>query len=270
MSSQPPPYAASSQPTQVSEPPKLGFTNRFINVFFTPSETFADVNRAPKPLLPLIMIIVTGVLFTLIINARIHPDYHQMVINMTDQQLAAKGQTLNDLPQQQRDATEMGMKFQEKFFQYRAFIFPTVFAPIGLVLISLLLWLGTLLLQCKTTFSRVFSVAVWSGLATGVVKGVVNIIFTFVKTVDPTDAEQVLQGGFSANLGLLVPKSTSIVLHAFLEQMDIFMIWTLILTSIGLAAISYKKKTGQVAIIPFGIWGIFVLLRMAVAAIFKA
>src|SRR4051812_43649076 len=102
MSSQPPPYAASNQSPEISEPPKLGFVDRFINVFFTPSETFADVKRAPKPLLPLIAVIVTGVLFTLILNARIHPDYHQMVINMTDQQLAAKGQTLNDLPEQQR------------------------------------------------------------------------------------------------------------------------------------------------------------------------
>ena len=269
MSSQPPPYVASNAPTQESEPPKLGFGARLTNVFFAPSETFADVNRAPKPLLPVLAIMVVTVLVSLITNWRIQPDYHQMVLNQIEQQLAAKGETMDDIPEQQKQGMEIGIKIQETIFKYRAFVFPLL-SPVGLAMIALLLWVGNLLMQSRTTYVKVFSVVAWGSLATGIVRGLLTILGTFIRKVDPTDLEQVLQGGISANLGPLVSKSSNVVLHALLESMDVFMIWVLILTSIGLAAISYKKKPGQMAIIPFGIWGIYLLLRLAAAAIFKS
>jgi Yip1 domain. len=268
MSSQPPPYAAPNLPSQVSEPPKLGFVERLTNIFFSPSETYADVNRAPKPIAPILVIMLATVLFSLIANWRIKPDYHQMVVNQIEQQLAVQGKTMDDIPENQRQGMQVSIKIQEFIFKYRAYVFP-IFTPIFLLIIALMLWVGTLLLQCKTTYLKVFSVAAWASVPTSIVRGMVSVLGSFVRTVDPADAQQVIQGGISSNLGPLVPKSTSIVLHALLEQMDVFLIWTLILTAIGLAAISYKKKTSQTAVIPFGIWGIAVLLRLAAAVLFK-
>jgi hypothetical protein len=263
MSSQPPPYAATNQPAQNSEPPKLGFGARFSNMFFAPSETFADVNRASKPLLPLIALMVVVLLQIFVVNMRVKPDYHAIVVEQTEKRA---GKSISDMEGQERQQAEVGVKIGETIYKYLPFVV-AVFFPLGLAFFSLLYWLGTLLIQGKTTYPKVFSVVTWTFLTTSVVRGLLSILGTFIRTVDPTDPEQIQQGGISANLGPLVTEKANPVLHSILLQLDVFAIWGIVLISIGLAAICYKKKTSQTAVIPVGLAVLIFLIRVGFAAI---
>src|SRR5882724_550744 len=200
MSSQPPPNASTNQPVQDVVPPKLGFGARFSNVYFSPSETFADVNRAAKPLLPLIAFMLVILLQILVINIRVKPDYHAIVVEQTEKRA---GKSISDMEGQERQQAEMGIKIGEKIYQFVPIV-AAVFSPFVILFFSLIYWLGTLLIQGKTAFPKVFSVVTWSFLATSIVRGLLSVLGTFIRTVDATDQEQINQGGMSSNLGLLV------------------------------------------------------------------
>jgi hypothetical protein len=58
------------------------------------------------------------------------------------------------------------------------------------------------------------------------------------------------------------------VLRALLTPLDVFSLWTLVLTAIGITCIS-KVKPGTAFAIVFGWFGIVVLARVAIAAIFS-
>ena len=263
MSSQPPPYAAPSQPAQVSDPPRLGFGARLSNVFFAPSETFADVNRAAKPLLPLIVFMLVILLQILVVNVRVKPDYHAIVVEQTEKRA---GKSISDMEGQERQQAETGIKIGETIYKFLPFV-AAAFSPIAILFFALIYWLGTLLIQGKTTYPKVLSVVIWTSLATSIVRGLLSILGTFIRTVDPTDPEQLQQGGISSNLGPLISEKANPVLHSILLQLDIFVIWGIVLTAIGLAAVCYKKKTSQTAIIPIVFWGVIFLIRVAYAAI---
>jgi hypothetical protein len=263
MSSQPPPYAATNPPVQDTVPPKLGFGARFSNVYFSPSETFADVNRAAKPLLPLIAFMLVIMLQLLVINIRVKPDYHAIVVEQTEKRA---GKSISDMEGQERQQAEMGIKIGEKIYEFIPIV-AAITSPIAILIFSLIYWLGTLLIQGKTTFPKVFSVVAWSFLATSLARGLLSVLGTFIRTVDPTDPEQINQGGISSNLGPLVSLKTNPVVHSILMQLDIFTIWGVVLVSIGLAAICYKKKVGQTAMIPVTVFAVIFVARVGFAAI---
>ncbi|HZS45875.1 MAG TPA: YIP1 family protein [Blastocatellia bacterium] len=265
MSSQPPAYAAVDYQNTPSEPPKLGFGARLINVLFSPSETFADVNRAPKPVLPIIAVILLGITGGFLIQARLHLDAGAIMLQKVDESLARQGKTRDDMPQQQKDAIEAQAKFFTKYGWLTPFL--AVFAPISLAFFALLFWVGNLVMQGKAQFPKVLSVVAWSTLVTGIIQLLLNFGGTFIR--NPSDID-VTEGVIITNLSPLVPASNNIVLHILLQRFDLFTIWFLILCAIGLAAVSRKKTAGQMAVITFGWWALWVVVRVGWAAIFKS
>src|SRR6516225_5344950 len=109
MSSQPPAYAA-VDPVTPSEPPKLGFGARLSNVFFAPSEAFADVNRAAQPVLPILALILFSMASVFVLNVRIKPDFHAISVEQTEKRL---GKSISELEGQQRDQAETGIKISD-------------------------------------------------------------------------------------------------------------------------------------------------------------
>src|SRR5262249_17780362 len=83
------------------------------------------------------------------------------------------------------------------------------------------------------------------------------------ETIDPQGIGDLLR----SNLGFLVERDSAKVLHAILQAIDVFSIWSIILLIIGFAAaakISKKAATGLVV----GLWLVWILVRAGWAAIF--
>jgi len=249
MSSQPPPsYAATNQPVQDSEPPKLGFGGRLTNVFFAPSETFADVNRAAKPVLPIIALCLVSLLGSFLIQWRLHPDFGAIARQKVEQSLEAQGKTIDDLNDQQKQGIEMQVKWSGIIGKYIPLI--AIFTtPIGIGLVALFFWVGTLITQSKATYPKVYSIVAWASLGVGIVQVLVNFIGTFIRS--PSDID-ITEGVIITNLSPLVTLKASPVVHVLLKQLDVFTIWFLILCTIGLVCVSRKKTFGQMAIATFG------------------
>jgi len=246
------------------EAPRLNSFQRLIGTIFSPEETFQDINRKPDFILPVIVAIVIAVAGNLVINGRLKPDWEKIIRQQYEQQLARQGKTLADLPEQQRQS----MESQIKLWARMAPFFPVtaiVSTPVMIAFLALLFWVGTILIQGQSTYKKVFSVTAYAfGVVIISVQTLLSIVVTFLRNPEDID---ILKGIVITNPGMLMPPTSSPVLVALLTRLDLIAIWFLVLMSIGLAAVCKKVSAGKAAIIVFGLWGIWVVLRVAWTAI---
>lgn len=174
---------------------------------------------------------------------------------------------MNDLSEAERQAIEQNISVSVSIQKAAPYI-GAVLGPIAVTFLAGIFFLGTLLVRGQTAFPKVLSVTAYSGFATGLVQYLLTAVVVVIK---PPDIDAILEQNMTmSNLGLLVPKDAPVWISVLLKQFDFFTIWYLVLITIGLAAVCYKKRPGQMAIIPFGLWFLWILVRVAFSLILKA
>jgi hypothetical protein len=261
-----PPYAApQSHETPPEEPARLGPFSRLTGTLLSPGETFADVNRKPTWLAPMIIAIVTVLASTLFFSWRVKPDWDQIMRNQITKRVERSGQTLSEEQMQQQ------VGFAKKIAQFSPVI-GAVFTPIVYVILAGIFALGLMMIQAKTTFKKIVSVVSWALAATSIVATLVTMASLMVRdeeslrSLDPTQAGGIVP----SNLAAFLPNETSAVIKSLAGSIDIFTIWILILLTIGFAAIAGSRKitTGKTATVVFGFWAVFVVIKVGWAAAF--
>jgi len=263
----PPAYGAPQPQDQVAaeEPARLGPFARLTGTLLSPGETFADVNRKATWIAPMIIAIATVIAATFFFQWRVNPDWDSIMRNTIKKQVEKSNQSITEEQLQQR--VDIGKKIA-KFSP----IIAAVFTPIIYVILAGVFALGLMFIQAKTTFKKILSVVAWSSAATGIVATIVTMASLMVrdeeglKSIDPTQPAGIVP----SNLAAFLSSGTSAVIKSVAGSIDIFTIWTMILLTIGFAAIagSRKIKTGNTATVVFGFWAVYVLLKMGWAAAF--
>ncbi len=75
------------------------------------------------------------------------------------------------------------------------------------------------------------------------------------------------QSPVATNPGYFIDPTTNPVLHSFLSSFDVFVIWALILTAIGIPRIT-KVKTASAFAVVLGWFAVLVLLGLGIALAF--
>jgi hypothetical protein len=247
------------------EPARLGPFARLTGTLLSPGETFADVNRKPTWIAPMIIAICTVLASTFFFQWRVNPDWDSIMRNRIKKQVAARNQSLTDEQMQQQVSFAKGIaKFSP--------IIGAVVTPIFYVILAGIFALGLMFIQAKTTFKKVLSVVAWSSAATTIVATIVTMASLMVRdeeglrSIDPTEPAGIVP----SNLAAFLPSDTSAVIKSVAGSLDIFTIWLLILLTIGFAAIAGSRKitTGKTATVVFGFWAVYVLLKVGWAAAF--
>jgi hypothetical protein len=266
-----------AQQTNQEEPARLGPIQRLTGVLFSPGETFQDINRKPTWLFPFLLTIIVTLAFSVFFEWRAKPDWDRFFNTMVEKRA---GKPLKDLPPEQQDQIHKQIEWQKKFaktdlsspltiaiavgkffiFYVFAFLIPTgVFA------------LGMMFIQAQTTFKKILSVVAWSWCATGLVGIVVAIAALMVRDEEGLRDINLADpaGMVPTNLAAFLPSDTSRILSTIAASIDIFTIWYLILLSIGFAVIAGAKKfkTSKTATLVFGVYALWVLVKMGFAAI---
>jgi len=262
-----PTYGAPHQQDQprIEEPARLGPVARLTGTLLSPGETFADVNRKPTWIAPMIIAIATVLASTFFFQWRVHPDWDSIMRNQIKKRMERSNQSLTEEQMQQQVAFSKSIA---KFFP----IIGAIVTPIIYVILAGIFALGLMFIQAKTTFKKILSVVAWSSAAVGIIATVVTIASLMVRdeeglrSIDPTQSAGIVP----SNLAVFLPSTASAVLKAVAASLDIFTIWILILLSIGFASIagSRKIKTGNTATVVFGFWAVYVLLKIGWAAAF--
>jgi hypothetical protein len=263
-----PVYAAPIVPQQdvPAEPARMGPGARLIGSLMSPGETFADVNRKPDWIVPLIILTVLTVATTFFVTWKLKPDMEKITREQIRKQVERSG---GQMPTEEQIQQQVAI--QKTIGKFTPLIV-AVGAGIWYLLLSGIYALGLMMLQAKTTFKKVFSIVLWSSLATGLVYTVVFVASLMVKDEESLRSVDIQNptATIPTNVGAFLDSSISPVIRALAGSLDIFSIWNIVLLSIGFAAISGSKriKPGKAATVVVAVWVVGVLLKATFASFF--
>ena len=244
------------------EPARLGPLQRLVGVLFSPGETFTDINRKPTWLIATIIAIIFGIAGSVAFEMRTQPDWKGMIERAMRAQADRSG---GQMPPQ--NIIDVQARVQRYFF-----MFSPVFKPVKYLIIAGCLALGMLLMQTATTFKRILSVVAWTDAGTEIVDRIVKTASLMVrdaeslKGLDPSKPWTVS----ATNLAAFLPESSTFITILF-ASIEVFVIWFLILLTMGLVKISGSKKftTGKAGFLVFGLYVVVVVISAGAAAMFS-
>jgi hypothetical protein len=207
-------------------------------------------------MLPIALITILSIMVSVAINQRINWR------DFMSQQIEKSPQASQMSPEQKRQRIEGGIKF--------APISTSLFGALGPILLVLCVGLAmwgayTLLGGASTNFSTAFSITSHAFL-TGLVSSPLFILILYLKPYGTADLDNPL----AANIAAFLPEESAKWLVALFKSVDLFSFWTLILIAIGFAAVNPKRLKGsKTYTIAFGVWAVFVVLRVGWAFVFS-
>jgi hypothetical protein len=252
---------ASQTENVTPEPTPQSFLSRLIGVYFSPGETFQDIGRAPRVLLPIIVLALLTLAAVFVTFERLPMD---RVFNQRIEEAVQSGQINEEQAERQRE----GMKRMAPFMKYGI---PFV-AAISVIIITLVIAgvakLVSLMMGTENNFMPLWSVAIYTTLAISIISTILFLILLFVKPADEFDITNPLGSNLAALLPMLGVSELPKFLKALLTYVDVFFIWKIILLGIGFAAVSRKLKTSTAITITSIVAVVFALGGAAWTAMF--
>lgn len=232
----------------------LSQVERVVDTFVAPSKTFTDILRNTSWWLPFLLLVIVTMGSTFAIDQKIGFD---RVAEQSITQSSASEEQMAAMPADQRAVAMHRIAVGQKYGSYSAAVFILIFVAI----IALLNW-ATLNfgMGAKTTFGQNFAVCMYAGLPK-IFVGLLNIVFVYAG-VNTENFD--LNNPVGTNIGYYLTSSPHWVQTAG-SFFDIFGVWTLALTVIGLSIIA-KKSVGQAAIVAVGWWLVGLLILTATTA----
>ena len=237
--------------------PGLTQWQRVANTFSSPSRTFDDIRRGNRSWwLPLILMAIAGYLFFAVIDQKI--GIRQAVDNQIRMSPKAEEQLASLTPEQRERSEAISEQVTEGVFYAVPLVGMLEIAVLSLVMLGTI----NMLFGGKAKFGGVFAVYYYAFLPQ-LFKVLLGIVVIFAG-VAPESFN--LKNYAPTNLGaFLDPADTSKALYSLASSLDLITIWTLVLLSIGLAAVAgVKRKSGYIAV--FGWWALVVLISAGYAA----
>jgi len=244
------------QPSQLSpEPAPLSEGQRLINTFFAPSKTFTDLRRSASWWAPFLIIAIVSLLFIYVVDQKV--GFLKVVENQIQLQ-PKQADRIERMPPDQRAQVMQQQVAVTKIISYTVPVIALgVYAVFAGVLFATLKFGASAELKYKTMFALIVYTRLPQLLST------LLAILSLVAGVSG-DAFNI-QNPLATNAGYFIGPDGSPVLRALLTPLDVFSIWTLVLTAIGITCIS-KVKRGTAFGVVFGWFAVVTLARVAIAA----
>ena len=231
------------------------FISRASGVFISPGQTFESIARRPDFLAPLITMTVASIV---LIEAMLQKVGAARIIR---QALELSGKAARMSPEATRPTVQRLAPITTIGMRLRGVLGPPIFmviiAAVGLFIVNVVL-------GASADFKTCFSVVCYANLVllVGVVLGLVMIFFGDVEQFNPENPVPTTVGFF------LDPRETSKPLYVIASSFDIFRVWFIILSSLGLSAATGKKVgTAAIFLTYLGIWIVIVLGHAGIVAL---
>jgi len=252
--------------TTAAEAAPMTFFQRLIGIYFEPTKTFADISRKRSWVLMFVLICIVTIGSNYVLQWRMDPvDAARKGLAMSEPFLK-KVLNADQLAQAREQAEKQALQPRTVWAKYA----PIVTVPLGILIAYLILaaifLLAYMLTGAGISYKQSFTTTIWGTGPPSIVVTLLSLVFIFVK--NPLDLEISPVYNVISNLGPLVDAKAHPALNSLLSSADLFSIWTVILLSIGFAAMSGKKLTaGQAAVPIVVLWLIWILLKVGFWAI---
>jgi hypothetical protein len=131
---------------------------------------------------------------------------------------------------------------------------------LGYTIMTLIFLLAFKLMDAGITYRKSFTATIWGLGPPGIVVTLLSLLFISIKDPESLDINYI--NNVVSNLGILAESETHPALNALLSSFDLFTIWTVVLLSMGFAAMSEGKLAVRKAATPIvSLWVLWVVLK---------
>jgi Yip1 domain len=242
----PEPVVALSEPT------------RIINTFVAPSKTFTDLRRSAAWWGPFLIMTIVALGFVYVVDQKI--GFRKVAENQI--QLSPKAaQRIDQLPASQRSGA---IDTQAKIMRYSSYGFMLIVLIWDVIVAAILFATFKFGASAQVTFSRSFAVVMYASLP-----GILKSILAVVSILAGVAADSfTMQNPVATNPAYFMNPADSHFLYGIASALDIFMIWTLVLTAIGFSVVG-KVKRSTAMVLVFGWYIFFTLVSAGLGAAFS-
>lgn len=237
--------------------PGLSQMERVVDTFIAPSKTFTDILRDSSWWLPWLIGALIGCVFAFAVMSKIGlPTLVESTIHQSKSLEDQVSQATPEVAAQIR--SRIGTNF--KFFLYAG---PLLGIIVGIICAAVLLGTANFVFGGKAKFKQMLAVWFYGALPLTLFYLLVMVSVFAGLAGDSFNINNAL----GTNIGYYMAGGDSPRwLVALLSSVDIFAIWSAFLLTIGVSIVAGIRRSSA-AIVVFGWWFIFVLLKVAGAAI---
>jgi len=245
--------ATTSMPAPEAAAP-ISPIGRIIGVFTSPKQTFTSIAEKPSWVAPMLLMMILAVVVGGLLNSKMN--WAQYIRHK-----AEENPRFEQLSEDKKDEAVAG---QVKFWAGFSYAVGAVAIPISILIFAgIYLVAFNLMSGAGVRYGQSFAITTHAFLPAAITSVLAMIILP-LKTYGDVDPENIVATSLKAYLPETVPKP----LLALGGSLELFWIWCLVLVAIGFAAANPRKvKPGAAFGIVFGLWAIWVLAKVAWAAI---
>src|SRR6266404_6748715 len=245
-------------PAPVAETAPLSEPARVLNTFFAPRRAFTDLRRSASWWLPFLITVIVSTIFVYVGDQKV--GFRKITENTLQTQPKQAAQ-LEQLPPDQREAQMRGSTLGTKWISYFFFLIILALHAIIAGLLFATLKFG---LSADVKYNTVFAVVMFASLP-----GVLKALLAIPSLAAGASADSfTFANPIATNPGYFVDPAAHPILYSCLTSFDVFTIWTLVLTAIGLTCIT-KIKSGTAYAVVFGWFAVAILMGVGAAATFS-
>jgi hypothetical protein len=244
--------------SQVPEIGSLSELQRIANTFFAPSKTFGDLRRSAAWWGPFLVLSLMSLVFVIVVNNKI--GFRKVVENQIQTSPKASDR-IEKMPADQREQT---LRQQTTITSVISYGYPAVILIWNALVAAVLFATFKFGLSAALNFKTAYAIVMYASLPL-VIKTILAIV---VVVVGVNTDSFTFQNPVATNPGYFVNAAENHVLYSLGTALDLFMIWTLILTAIGFARSSNLKRNSAFAGV-FAWYILFVLVSTAIGAVFS-
>lgn len=227
---------------------------RVIDTFVAPTKTFTDLRRKATFWGPLVILILVGLVFAFSVQQKVG---WERVFENNLQQNPTKAEKMESAPNAE-SVKAIGAKITG-VVSYVYFIPILIFTAIY----ALLLWATVNFGFGGTSkYGQIFAVSMYSSLVMNL-KFLLAVVAIFAGLAPDSF---LINNPVGSNLGYFLSTDTSLWIRALCMHIDIFEIWSLVLSVLGVAIVA-KVSRGKAAAVVVGWWVIVVLVTSGLAAL---
>ena len=234
------------------------FPARLGGVYFSPREAFTEIGRAPRLVLPIIVLVLLSTVGAWYMTTKIDL---AATYSAAIEQAVAQGQIT-------QEAAERQLTLMSAF----GLVMAVVGGGIGSLILALVIAgygkLFSAITAAKNSFKSLLEVSLYVTLAVSIVSMIVSVVILVLKgpgKISAVDADSIVASSVGA---WIISIGGNDILPAFLlhlaKTIDIFAIWMIALLAIGFAAVSRKLTTASAATWLIGAYAVYAVISAAI------
>lgn len=230
---------------------------RVTKVFYSPSQTFADLRRNANWIVPFLLTVIFSLTFSYSVGKKI--GWEQVVENAQKVMSPAQIERMEKAPPEQQQTIHNSMV---NGYHYGAYAFSLIALVFELIIAALYLATMNFGLGAELKYKYVLAAVVYASLPRILYSILATIgVWTFI---DPGDFQ--MRTPLATNPAVFINPTDHAFLYSWLANFDIFALWSTALVGIALAVLS-RKSMSTCMVVAFG-WLIVIATLFSIPSLF--